>query len=253
MSLRFRNGRLVHRNGLLVPSCNECPPCVFVPPDPCPDSIVDFNINESGTLSIDKTYSWPFALGSVVTDEVVFERTFRLDFGNSPTVRFDLEFIVTEWLTKISLDNRISARFRFFRISPTRLNLKTFSGGIVNDSFSAFRATRTGGGVQQTKMLPQKMQGLDLETVAVTPTDLQTGNVTFQSASTSFVFDAVESEFNANPPVKANQSFGYNCFTTFVVQVAIDVRLAQAITANGFENDEPVIKASLPYTISTIY
>ena len=90
--LRIRNGYLVSRSGLLVPSCNECPPCVR----PClPECVrvIGFNARFSSVRRNPPaaTINVPFA-DFPGTPPVVFNQTYSDEIYNSGGIIVNVEF-----------------------------------------------------------------------------------------------------------------------------------------------------------------
>jgi hypothetical protein len=81
MTVRQRYGKLVSRNGLLVPSCNACP----VVPAPPKSGIV------TATAAGPSYPGPPWKIEDVVTAEY----SFRLDPGALPTIRLDADYLLT--------------------------------------------------------------------------------------------------------------------------------------------------------------
>ena len=106
--LRTRNGYLVHRNGLVVPSCNECPII-----DPCcnfeglgPTVFLGGNDKIQGSINANWSGTFPFSTGTFISDISISTHRVRVAWRQQPKIRVKLDMDIATIVDVISRGNR---------------------------------------------------------------------------------------------------------------------------------------------------
>jgi hypothetical protein len=248
--LRSRNGRLVNRSGLLVPSCNECPPCV--PPDPCPPgNLIQYNINDAGNVAIDfQPVAWP---GSTVSDSNLAERFFRVNFIALPVVRGSLRLNVTEYDVSVSASNTLNGVTRLLigtALSSPQLVLELPLPTI--NTFARRRAIRSGATITRELYNPLLFE-FEIEILSATETSPGEGSATIEVKT--YLWDAGSggnpNEFLLQSPTVTSIGISYTCDTRFHFQAAITAAGSRALSP--YDNILPVIIGDVDWSVETVY
>jgi hypothetical protein len=257
--LRSRNGRLVNRGGLLVPSCNECPPCVFLPPDLCPDNPTPFGLRQSGVLQIDKTFTWG---SSPQTESVSINPQFRVNYKELPTIRVDLELDVIEYDIDVSSANSVFGRLSLFHANPTQQIIE-LENTAVSLPIGATVDTFAGRNIQRQFANPALFNrveynpltlSIEIQVISVSETVPGEGTATIEIYYSDWVQTSPPEPrvYERNTPIITTEDIDFDCDSQFSLFVGIDGIVSRS-TNPLYTNIDPTIKANLDYNVRVDY
>ena len=259
MSLRFRNGRLVHRNGLLVPGCNACPPCIFIPPDPCDESEIQFGINDAGTLAINETIVWPSSdPGAVVIITENIARPFRVYYPALPTIRLRVEIDIIDISTSVSGANSMFGQMLLSHSPFTEPNqLARNDGGPLGGAFSGQLITKNFNGSpvdRSTTYIPDILEA-EISVISVTPASATTGTATIERKIWGFTQTSPDPHrvLERNGPTTTEIEINYSCETNFSFSAGLRAAATRALGAGIPPTIEPYLRGDLHWEVEVTY
>lgn len=254
MTLRTRNNRLVTRGGKLVPGCNECPPCVFVPRDPCDESEIQFGINDSGTLSIDRTVTWG---ASQQFFEESIGKPFRVHYPSLPTIRFRVELDIIDITSSVSGTNSMFGQM-LLNHTPFTEPANLARPGVGADSrFAGLNIIKNVNGSptdQSISYIPNILES-EISVISVFPTSATSGTATIERkiwgfATTQFGPHVI---VERTGPTITTVELSYSCDSWLVFRAVLRGGVIRALGIGVPPTIEPYLRADLHWEVEVSY